>query len=175
MPFGGKKYHRLYQLIDLYSLFYLNFISNSKLSYAAEWVLALDDPSQRAWSGYAFEMVCMLHTSQIKKALDILGVQASVSSWSGKTENNGSQIDLLIDQRDQVITVCQIKFSTAPYEVSKKYAEEVQAKVKIFREVTKTNKSIFLTFISTFGLKEGNFKRDFVQNDLTMSDLFLPV
>src|SRR5690606_4630661 len=89
MPFGNKKRHRLFQLIDLFSLFYLNCMSNTNQTASTDWLLALDSPAQRAWSGYSFEMVCALHTNQIKKALEISGVQATISSWSGRTEDRG--------------------------------------------------------------------------------------
>lgn len=50
---------------------------------------------------------------QIKRALGISGVQANVRSWNCKADEeiviNGSQIDLLIDRKDQVINVCEMK------------------------------------------------------------------
>lgn len=44
----------------------------------------IDSPSHRAWSGYAFEQLCLHHISQIKKKLGILGVQTNVYSWQQK-------------------------------------------------------------------------------------------
>lgn len=140
-----------------------------------DWMLAVDDPAHRAWSGYAFEMVCLAHIDQIKKALGISGVQTHAVAWSGNADEKGCQIDLLIDRRDDVVNVCEVKFSKAAYLVSKKYGEEILQKIEIFREATKTPKAIFLTFITCFGLKNGNFKDAFVQNDLTMDALFSPL
>jgi len=44
-----------------------------------------------------FEMICLQHLTEIKKALGISDIQTDVSSWS----NNLAQIDLIIDRRDQ--------------------------------------------------------------------------
>ena len=175
IPFGGKAYNKLYQLVDFYSLFYLHFLDGQKRRSKKDWILAIDDPGQRLWSGYAFEMVCLLHIKQIKKALGISGVQTESSFWSGKRENKGFQIDLLIDRKDGIINLCEIKFSESAYTISKKYREDLLNKVSVFREMTKTKKSIFLTLITTYGLKEGEMRKGLIQNSLRMEDLFLPL
>ena len=171
-PFGGKVNHRLFQLVDLYSLFYLNFRSDNGTNNIRDWQLAIDDPAQRTWSGYAFEMVCFWHVSQIKKALGVSGVQTLVAGWTGKTEDKGAQIDLILDRRDDVINVFEIKFTRTPFEVTKKYGVELLEKIEIFKQATNTPKAIFLSFITCYGVKKGEFKSAFVQNDLTMDDLF---
>lgn len=37
-----------------------------------------------AWSGYAFEQVCLHHIDQIKQALSIGGVIGNICSWACK-------------------------------------------------------------------------------------------
>lgn len=52
--------------------------------------------SYHAWSGYAFEVVCMKHIEQIIRALGIK-TSTSVGSWryaTRKHTENGAQIDL---------------------------------------------------------------------------------
>ena len=172
LSFGGKSQNRLYQLVDFFSLFYLNFMSDSKKIFKNEWILALDDPRKRAWSGYAFEMVCIQHAVQIKNALGISKVQTLFSSWTGAHENKGCQIDLIIERRDDVANLCEIKFSNKEFNITKKYADEIINKVEVFRNVTGTKKSIFMTFITPFGLTNNPYSRTIVQNSLTMDDLF---
>ena len=36
-------------------------------------------------------------------------------SWRGKNDDKGAQIDLVIDRNDNVINLCEIKFSSEPY------------------------------------------------------------
>ncbi len=165
--FGKKEKDSLYQLTDLYSLFYLNFIKKSSPDDEYFWINALESPLFSTWSGYAFEMVCLHHISAIKDALKIGGVQTSVASW----QSAAAQIDLLIDRKDQVINLCEMKFSIHPYTIDKKYAANLRNKIGSFKQDTGTKKAIFLTLISTYGLVDNQYS-GMVQNDLNMDVLF---
>lgn len=171
-PFGKKTKSSLYQLIDFYTLFYLRFIKDTPLFDENNWMNALDNPKYRAWSGYAFEQVCLSHTSCIKKALGISGIQTMTSSWRSGSTETGAQIDLVIDRRDKIVNLFEIKFSINVFSIDKKYAEELRHKISSFKEETGTRKSVFLTFITTFGLKSNQYSLGLVQNDLTMDSLF---
>lgn len=165
--FGKSQRNSLYQLIDLYSLFYLNFIREASEDDETFWLNAIESPIFRAWSGYAFEMVCLHHIPQIKQALGISGVQTSVSTW----HSDQAQIDLVIDRKDQVINLFEIKFSIHPYNISKTYAASLRNKIGKFKEASKTKKAIFLSFISPHGLEQNKYSY-LAQNNLSMDDLF---
>lgn len=169
ISYGKKERNSLYQLTDFYSLFYLKFIRKAGILDENAWINGLDSPEQRAWSSYAFEQVCLTHIGEIKKALGISGVQTTTSSWISTA---GAQIDLVIDRRDQVINICEMKFSINNFTIDKKYAEELRNKVGIFRQETKTRKAIFLTMITTFELNKNNYSNSLVQNSLKMDVLF---
>lgn len=66
-----------------------------------DWLNGLNKPQQRAWSGYAFEQVCLAHLMQIKHALGISGIQTNSSSWVNMGKGNKRQIDLVIDRKDE--------------------------------------------------------------------------
>ncbi len=170
-PFNKKMRESLYQLTDFYTLFYLKFIKNYQLVDTNFWLNTIDNTAYRAWSGYAFEQVCLYHLEQLKKALGISGVETHASSWRSKTNKQGAQIDLVIDRRDQVINLCEMKFSINKFEITKKYDAELRNKVGVFKTETNTKKAIFTTIVSTFGLKENAYSGN-VQNDLTMNILF---
>ena len=165
--FGKTQKNTLYQLVDLYSLFYLNFIKNSSPDDKNFWVNAMESPVFRAWSGYAFEMVGLHHISQIKSALGISGIQTSVASWSSPD----AQVDLVIDRKDQVINLCEMKFSIRPFSITKKYAENLRNKIGAFKDSTKTKKTIFLTMITTYGITENKYTY-LATNNLNMDILF---
>lgn len=172
VSYGKKERNSLYQLTDFYSLFYLKFIKMASILDENSWINGLDSPEQRSWSGYAFEQVCLAHTKEIKQALGISGVQTTTSSWISTGASTGAQIDMVIDRRDQVINICEMKFSINNFTIDKKYAEELRNKIGIFREETKTRKAIFLTMITTFGLNKNNYSDSLVQNSLKMDILF---
>ncbi|MFK7971605.1 MAG: ATP-binding protein [Bacteroidia bacterium] len=168
--FNKKK--DVYRLVDFYSLFYLKFIQNNTVYDQGAWLNMIDLPSQKSWSGHAFELVCLQHIPQIKKALGISGVLTEHSMWKSKQKDEGAQIDLILDRRDRVINVCEIKFSINPYTISKQYAEKLRNKLGVFQRETQTNKALFMTLITTFGLKANVHSTSLVQNEVTMDALF---
>jgi uncharacterized protein len=168
--FGQTKKDALYQLIDFYSLFYFNFLKNNKQNNY--WVTTIDHPKRRSWSGYAFELLCLLHEEQIKKALGISGVLTDLSSWVSRRKESNVQIDLLFDRRDQVITLCEIKYSLNKFSIDKKYAVNLRNKIGIFRSETNTKKAVHLAMITTYGTEENEQYYDLVQNTVVMNDLF---
>jgi len=106
-PFGKKNKDKLYRLTDEYSLFYLHFIAQQKRNIKDAWKALSQTPTFNAWSGYAFESICIKHIGQIKKALEIGGIYSEESSFifRGNATLHGIQIDLLIDRNDQVINL----------------------------------------------------------------------
>lgn len=51
--FGKKDRDTMYQLGDMFILFYLKFVKNGGGKDEAFWSNSIDDPARRAWSGYA--------------------------------------------------------------------------------------------------------------------------
>lgn len=177
--FGKKKNDMRYRLVDEYSLFYLKWITQAKsvdLSGVDEnfWMKIGNTPAGRAWAGYAFESLCMKHIRKIKKALGISGVSTIESEWSYRppkgSGEQGTQIDLVIDRADNCINLCEIKFTNEGFVIDKNYALQLRAKKNIFIEKTDSKKSIFLTLITTYGVKAT--ESGLVDVELTMNDLF---
>lgn len=112
--FGHKQRDVMYQLVDNYCLFYLRYIKDDNSQDSRRWSHTLNDGARRAWSGYAFEQVCMRHIQQIKHKLGIDDIRTDVCSWQQK----GGQIDLVIDRGDRVINLCEMKYSQEPYTLS---------------------------------------------------------
>ena len=115
---GKEKKDALFQLIDNYTLFYYKFIKESG-GAPAFWSHSLNSGVHRAWSGLAFERVCLQHVGQIKAALGIAGVMTKQCAWRSDQKNlgpgeRGTQIDLLIDRRDDTISICEMKWASEP-------------------------------------------------------------
>ncbi len=172
-PFGKTKRDALYQLIDPYTLFYLSFVKDSRADGQGAWIELSKSPRWRAWSGYAFEYICRYHINSIKKQLGISGIYTETSIWSGRASENGAQIDLIIDRSDRVINICEMKFSVNAFTINKAYAENLRNKLAVFREETGTKKTLFLTMITTFGLKQNEYAMQLVNDSLDMDALFL--
>jgi uncharacterized protein len=172
IPFEKKKRTSLYQLVDFYTLFYLRYLNDKGAYDKTKWLNTVELPSYKAWSGYAFEQVCLYHINQIKESLGIAAVETNISSWRSSTSPSGAQIDLVIDRRDRVINICEMKYSINKFTIDKKYDTELRNKIASFRKETNTTKSVFLTMITTFGLAENNYAAGIVQNEIDMNALF---
>ncbi len=168
----NKQKNTLYRLSDYYTAFYFRFIQNSKYRGKNAWLNLIDNPVQRVWQGFAFEQVCIDHIWQIKKALGISGVQSINVAWRGGTPTQAAQIDLLIDRRDQVINICECKFSLDTFSIHKDYSAKLRAKIATFKNVTKTRKSVFLTMITTYGVEKNKYANLLVQNEVVLDELF---
>jgi uncharacterized protein len=171
-PFGKARREVFYQLIDPFSLFYLTFVKESKAEGQGAWLTQINSPKWRAWSGYAFEYICRYHLDAIKKELGISGVYTEVSAWRSKESDKGAQIDLIIDRNDRVINICEMKFSVEKFNITKPYSENLSNKLSAFRSETGTNKTLFLTMITTFGLKPNQYVQQLVNDSLDMNALF---
>ena len=159
-----------YQLIDPFCLFHLAFLEKDTVG---SWIEFVNTPAYHNWCGLAFENVCLLHTDQIKKALGISGVFTQEFSWRSKNRSPGAQVDLLIDRKDDVINVCEIKYTQDEYSISASYEKELIQKLEVLRKESKTKKSLFLTMISFGGIKN-NAHKNVVTCELTGEDLFSP-
>ena len=115
--------------------------------------------------------MCLSHTNQIKKALEIAGIASDVCSWTNTNEGKGAQIDLIINRADRVINLCEIKYSAGRYEMTKDYAEWMTERRDLFREETGTNKTLHLTLVSPYGVVTGK-NTSILQNVVTLEDLF---
>ncbi|WP_316837416.1 AAA family ATPase [Pedobacter nutrimenti] len=175
LPFQKNANQSIYKLSDEYSLFYLKFIEHSRATGAGTWIKKSSASSWRSWSGYAFEGICLKHTDNIKQALGISGVFTENSAWRhAPRTGNGAQIDLLLDRQDNIISICEMKFSNSEFVIDKTYAAELQQKLDVFRRESKTKKTLFLSMITTYGVKNNVYSIGLVQNQVTMDDLFLP-
>ncbi len=172
LPFGKKSKESFYRLTDEYSMFYLKFINNSRAHGVGTWNTMFNARSYISWSGFSFETVCLKHIQQIKNGLGIFGIHSENSSWISKNINNGAQIDLLIDRDDNIINLCEMKFSNSVFTITKRYAEEIKKKIDVFKRTTKSRKNVFVLMITTYGLYENKHSLEIVQNSLTMDCLF---
>lgn len=179
-PYQHKRQGIYYRLVDEYVLFYLKWIEpiRKKLQKSSleqgNWFEIQQSPEWHNWQGYAFESVCYKHISRIRKALAI-SPGAIADSWRyvpRTGESRGAQIDLLFDRRDEAITLCEIKYTDAPFLITKDYAEALQRKMHVFKERTKTTKQLFMVMISANGVKNNLYADDLITKIIKLDALF---
>lgn len=183
-PYLHKRKGIYYRVIDEYTLFYLKWIEPVRDSLQKQsfedgyWQIQEKLPGWNSWSGYAFEAVCYKHIQQIKRKLKLSPADIP-NAWQYVprkfSKYKGAQIDLLFDRQDDAITLCEIKYTDEPFVITKSYVENLQNKIAVFKEQSRTKKQIFMVMIAANGIKN-NFYSDEILSDLiTLHDLFLQI
>lgn len=172
--FGMKKKNAVYQLIDCFTLFHFKFLQDEPTDEHF-WTNQINTPAVNTWMGLAFERVCMQHVAQIKNKLGISGVLTEINSWYCKADPDrgvfGSQIDMLITRKDQVINLCEMKYSGSEYTITEKVDKSIRNKINDLRVLTNTKFAIYPTIITTYGLVNNSYS-DSIQSVITLDDLF---
>jgi len=174
IPFGKKKRGVKYRLNDEFSIFYHRFMKPNKNYIKGIWSQISASQTYKIWAGFAFENLCLKHISEIKSTIGIAAVYTETSSYSiaGNRDEKGLQIDLLIDRKDGVINLCEMKYYGASFKIDKKYARELRERKQRFITHTKTNKQVFVTFITCHGLLNNEYSSEMVDVEIVLGDFF---
>ena len=172
---GKQSKDALYQLIDNFTLFHFQYIQANRNNDNHFWTNNIGSPLHRAWSGLAFERICLQHITQIKAALGISGVLSNVYSWRTEADEekgiDKAQIDLLIDRNDGIINLCEMKFSAQEYAITREEEMKLLRRRGNFIYATKTKKAIHITLVTPYGLRQ-NSHSGIAQNEITLNSLF---
>ncbi len=172
--FDKKQKGLIYRLTDEYSLFYLKFIENNAIIVKNTWQQINTQPKFKVWAGYSFENLCIKHHEAIKFELGIQGVYVEVSSFYSKEngQNDGIQIDMILNRADNVINLCEIKYCLDDFQMTDQYAETLRKRRETFRRISKTKKTLFNTIITTYGVQNSKNSSSVIDNIITMDKLF---
>ena len=168
----GKGTGEYYKLIDNFCLFWLKQVE----PHQEDATFAHDNFASdvmKGWRGVAFEQVCWQHIQQIKRGLGIEGVKTSVSSWNvkGQETKTGTQVDLLIMRDDNIVNLCEMKFSGSLYAIDHEEETKMLHRVDMLKKTLSSKQKVHLTLITTYGLIPGKHSGK-VQKVLTCDDLF---
>lgn len=171
VPFGKNVNGGKYVLSDFYSRFYLNFISNPKIT---NWLAQINSPAYKTWCGLSFERLCFLHKREIVAALGLSGIQTNISFLFIKDETGktSAQIDMLIERGDNALNLCEMKFSQDTYTLTQTDAAEIRRKMTQLQSLLKKNQSVFPTMITTFGCEKNAHFLGLVTHQVDLGALF---
>ncbi len=145
-------------------------------SASQSWLRQSSSRRYEAWCGYAFESLCFKHQGAIRSAIGISDVETQAAAWKyvpkTGTDEEGAQIDLLLDRADRCINICEITFSHQPYVISKSYALTLERKLRVFRTRSDRHQALFLTMITPDGIVPNRYAEGLVTNQVVLSDLF---
>lgn len=160
----------IYQLTDFYVRFYNDFCRLHFID-SHYWSNSLNTPKQNNWYGLAYERLCMAHVQQIKQALGIAGIRTEYYSWRSKQSKPAAQVDLIIERADDIVNLCEIKYSRGKYTIDANEEAKLRNRITDFEQETGLKKAIQLTMITTYGLNENAHSYE-VAASLDMNALF---
>ena len=106
------------------------------------------------------------------------GVLSNEYAWSVSADEEkgitGAQIDLLIDRRDHVVSICEMKYSVNRFGIDKGYDEDLRNKIDSFVKATDCKKTIQLVMVTTYGLKSSKYN-SIVNAEVELEELFRSV
>jgi hypothetical protein len=167
--FPNKNRGAVFQLVDAFSLFYHKFITSNNDPHF--WQKYSITSGHAAWSGYAFELVCLHHTENIIRKIGAETILANVWSWRSEKSKPGAQIDLVIDRSDGVIDLCEMKYLNTEVSMGSGYAKDLRNKRGVFQAETRTRKALHTVLVTTYGLINDEYASE-IQAIVTMDDLF---
>lgn len=173
IPFGTSGRNSHYKLIDPFCIFYHKFVKGKLQLNNEFWLSNVASPTISSWRGYAFEELCLRHIDRIKAALGISGVSTSESACivRGNDETDGSQIDLIIERKDGIVNMCEMKFYNSDYSVTKSYERKIVERYNLIAGMVPKRSIVNPVLITTFGLEQNEYSGIF-QNVITLDELF---
>ncbi|MCP4605537.1 MAG: ATP-binding protein [Proteobacteria bacterium] len=125
-----------YRICDPYLRFYFTFVHHkrrqiSQFAGGTSVSQFLPSPKYNTWRGLAFESICYAHRQEIAAKLGFSAISYYSGSWFAKgDEQLKTQIDLLFDRADGVVTICEIKFTDK--KIGLEAIGEMEKKIDIF-------------------------------------------
>lgn len=174
LPLGYGKREEHYKLVDPFCWFWLHFKENKRISQTDYWQHHLQEYDISLWRSIAFEELCFRHAQQIKQALQIAGVASVESEYVSRGEDGGGvgmQIDLIINRHDDVVNICEMKFTKAPLTVSNAYAQTVELRREAL-EMLFPRKTVHATLVTTLPMNRNSHSNVF-QSTVLLDDLFV--
>lgn len=169
--YGNAKNNAIYRIKDFYTLFYYKYVNGIDTKDSLRWTHLSSTPQVSSWQGFSFELLCLLHLDEIKKALGIDRIFNDASAWRSRQPEQNTQIDLVIERADHNINLCEMKFSSGMYAIDKGYEQKLRERMSIFLAETMTRCSTRITMVTTYGVLQ-NKHSGIVNDEVLLDDLF---
>ena len=170
----------LYCISDEFTLFsekWIKPLADRKNLEGAYWQSIVNHASYRSWLGFSFELLCLKHQMQIRKALGLHKISAIPGifyAYDKQSKKRAAQIDLLFDRADKTITICEIKYHKTKYAITKNELSLLRKKRNAlidYLETKKTSRNILFAYITLHGLKENSRCHELAPDIVTIKDL----
>ncbi len=172
IAYGVEKRLSKYYLRDSYLHFYYRFIKplTSRINnndFHKNYTQPLNNRDYRQWLGYSFERFCLKINRQIAEMLGFSGVEYSLGPMYLRNDQTKTQIDLVFQRKDKVLTICEIKYQETPPD--SKVIDEFERKIRVLDKFR--NYSIQKILISPNGVSKDLFARHYFDRIIGLEEL----
>ncbi|KPA08968.1 ATPase [Candidatus Magnetomorum sp. HK-1] len=182
-PLYNETKGTVYRLIDEFIAFQLKWIKSApKAIFESPGTLYFQTQAQgsafKSWAGFAFERLCLKHEYQIRKTLGIHKIMCvpSMVYFYDEHGKRSSQIDLLFERADKVISICEMKYCDSEYELTKSDIKSLMKKKDDLRRYLKikkkVQKDIHICYITSNGLRVNKYHHQLQPTHVAIDDLF---
>lgn len=79
---------------------------------------------------------------------------------------------MVIERADKVVTLCEMKYTTQPYAITKQEAEKLRHRVEELNGFFPARKQVLVTLVSNRQPKRNIYYNSLITNNISLSDLF---
>ncbi len=173
-----------YIIADPFCLFYNRWVKPLSKNQIARlnnyWDDILEDDRYPKWTGYSFEMVCILNIDLYLKQRGMSGVYKGVSYWSYRKNKDsdindkGAQIDLLVEYKGGTYDIVECKYSNDIYKIESTENSKILNKKKMFIKHGLKNQKydIKTVMLTTYGTVKNSYYNNIpINDDITLEAL----
>jgi len=180
--YGFKSRDTKYVISDPYVLFHHKWIKElskndiSKFS-SGYWRSQIQTQTYAIWRGFSFESVIISNMNLYLKARGMSGTTAKYGYWNTDAKASGeigAQIDMVVDYGNSQYDIVECKYYKDLFEISKKYKEELENKLLMFRRYGLRNKKsaeLRLVFVTSEGVKANSHYHSLNIESIEIEDL----
>lgn len=156
----NSKINIKYIVCDPFVLFYNKWVSvfskNDLISLQKPFFSTVMESQRYAiWRGFAFEVLSVINVDLYLEARKTKGLAKSYGYWNfiGNVEDDGTQIDFIVEYENSVYDIVECKFYNKEFEIVKDYKDKLLHKIEMFKKygLKKGKYDIKLVMLTSYG------------------------
>ena len=179
---GMKTRETKYVIADPYILFHHKWVKELSMNDISQissgyWRKQTQTHAYSIWRGFSFESVILSNMHLYLKAKGMSGTHATYGYWSSVARDKGEsgvQIDIVVDYGNNQFDIVECKYYEGEFEITKKYKENLENKLLMFRKYgiqKKSRAELRLVFVTAEGVKPNNNFHQLNVESIVLGDL----
>lgn len=158
---------KIYQLNDFYTLFYYMFVAKHKAYDDNMWMHIQGQTGYATWLGLSFERLCFAHIPQIRNALQL----GAIATKTYPLYTKKAQMDMVIERADDVVNLCEMKYTQRPYALDKTETENIQNRMALLQNFNRKRRNVQCVLITKQDTKHNGYYNSLNIRNITLHDI----